>query len=101
MNALSTLQAPKAPPLTSWSSESWPTSQPNIIQYQDRMRQLQHLRAQAQERAEKQRQDYDAAMEAERMRMFGGVQGDETSLCGPMLQVVMNLFNGNVDYEDP
>jgi len=34
------------------------------------------------------------------MRMFGGEKGDEMSLCGPMLQVVMDLFDG-IDYEDP
>jgi hypothetical protein len=34
------------------------------------------------------------------LRMFGGEKGDETSLCGPMLQVVMDLFDG-IDYEDP
>lgn len=40
-------------------------------------------------------------LEDERLfRMFGGERGDETSLCGPMLQVVMDLFDG-IDYEDP
>ncbi|EMC92191.1 hypothetical protein BAUCODRAFT_281232 [Baudoinia panamericana UAMH 10762] len=35
-------------------------------------------------------------------RIFGGVYGepDASSLCGPMLDVVLGLFNG-VDYEDP
>jgi len=46
-------------------------------------------------------ENYERAMEAERVRMFGGEAGDEVSLCAPMLDVVMTLFNGNVDYEDP
>ena len=40
------------------------------------------------------------AAEAQRLRIFGGEQGDEMSLCAPMLQVVMGLF-GSLDYEDP
>jgi hypothetical protein len=42
-----------------------------------------------------------AAAEAQRLLIFGGEVGDEVSLCAPMLQVVMGLFNGRLDYEDP
>lgn len=43
-------------------------------------------------------------MEKERIRYFGGVSGEEAgreevSLLEPMLQVVMNLFDGNTDFE--
>jgi hypothetical protein len=41
------------------------------------------------------------AAEKQRLRIFGGETGDEVSLCAPMLQVVMGLFNGALDYEDP
>lgn len=41
------------------------------------------------------------AAETQRLRIFGGEVGDEVSLCVPMLQVVMGLFNGRLDYEDP
>lgn len=43
---------------------------------------------------------YDTKMEEARMQMFGGEHGDEVGLCGDMLKVVMDLFDGNVDYED-
>jgi len=36
-----------------------------------------------------------------RLQLFGGEERDGTSLCGPMLQVVMNLFDGGIDYRDP
>lgn len=37
---------------------------------------------------------------AKRIHVFGGDAGDEGGeLCAPMLQVVLDLFNG-VDYED-
>ncbi|KAI9827720.1 MAG: hypothetical protein M1832_004209 [Thelocarpon impressellum] len=39
-----------------------------------------------------------ARLETEQRRVFGGEVGDEVSLCGPMLQVVLSLFGG-VDYE--
>lgn len=32
--------------------------------------------------------------------MFGGCEDDEESLCAPMLQVVLDLFDGQIDYED-
>jgi hypothetical protein len=38
-------------------------------------------------------------MEKERIRYFGGVPGEEVSLLEPMLQVVMDLFDGNTDFE--
>jgi hypothetical protein len=38
-------------------------------------------------------------MEQERIRYFGGVPGEEVSLLEPMLQVVMDLFDGNTDFE--
>ena len=50
----------------------------------------------------KARDSYERAMmEVEQLRMFGGEAGDEVSLCKPMLDVVMTLFNGNIDYKDP
>lgn len=39
-------------------------------------------------------------VEAQRLRLFGGEVGEEASLCAPMLQVVMDLFDG-IDYVDP
>lgn len=42
-----------------------------------------------------------SAIDAYRMRIFGGEAGDETSLIEPMLKVVTDLFDGNTDYEDP
>lgn len=42
-----------------------------------------------------------ASLDQQRMRMFGGSVEDEESLCAPMLQVVLDLFNGSIDYEDP
>ncbi|KAF2086391.1 hypothetical protein K490DRAFT_58016 [Saccharata proteae CBS 121410] len=39
-------------------------------------------------------------LEAQQLRLFGGEKGDETSLCAPMLKVVMDLFDG-IDYVDP
>lgn len=41
------------------------------------------------------------ALEAQRLRFFGGEAGDEVSLFEPMLKVVTDLFDGNIDYEDP
>lgn len=38
-------------------------------------------------------------LESERIRYFGGVPGEEVSLLEPMLQVVMNLFDGNTDFD--
>ena len=44
--------------------------------------------------------DEDPIM-AKRISVFGGDAGDEAGeLCAPMLQVVLDLFDG-VDYEDP
>ncbi|KAF2657664.1 hypothetical protein K491DRAFT_714315 [Lophiostoma macrostomum CBS 122681] len=41
------------------------------------------------------------ALEAQRVRFFGGEVGDEVSLLEPMLRVVTDLFDGDIDYEDP
>ncbi|KAE9977134.1 hypothetical protein EG328_002197 [Venturia inaequalis] len=57
-------------------------------QWQDRSK------AQQQVQAERERQEAMAA-ETQRIRIFGGETGDEVSLCAPMLQVVMGLFNVN------
>lgn len=40
-------------------------------------------------------------LESERIRYFGGVPGEEVSLLEPMLQVVMDLFDGNTDFDYP
>jgi hypothetical protein len=42
----------------------------------------------------------DEQLEQERRRLFGGVVGDDISLCGSMLEVVLHLFGG-LDYADP
>jgi hypothetical protein len=47
------------------------------------------------------RYEQERALEAQRLRFFGGLAGDETSLFEPMLRVVTDLFDGNTDYEDP
>ncbi len=47
-----------------------------------------------------QQQTQEDALEAHRIRFFGGEAGDEVSLCAPMLQVVLDLFN-DIDYQDP
>jgi len=46
-------------------------------------------------------QERQQALEMQRLRYFGGEPGDEVSLLEPMLQVVMDLFDGDTDYEDP
>ena len=51
-------------------------------------------------RAQREQQEAVAA-EIQRLRIFGGEAGDEVSLCAPMLQVVMGLFEGKLDYDDP
>jgi len=35
------------------------------------------------------------------VRLFGGEECEGTALCEPMLKVVMNLFDGGLDYADP
>ncbi|KAF1811765.1 hypothetical protein P152DRAFT_474486 [Eremomyces bilateralis CBS 781.70] len=42
-----------------------------------------------------------AVVDAQCVRVFGGQLGEERSLCEPMLRVVMGLFDGCVDYDDP
>jgi hypothetical protein len=49
-------------------------------------------------RAEQEREQY---MEAARLRIFGGSAEDEMTLLEPMLKVVTDLFDGNIDYDDP
>jgi len=46
-------------------------------------------------------QELQQALEMQRLRYFGGEPGEEVSLLEPMLQVVMDLFDGDTDYEDP
>ncbi|KAF1954734.1 hypothetical protein CC80DRAFT_505996 [Byssothecium circinans] len=46
-------------------------------------------------------QERERALEAQRLRIFGGEAGDESSLMEPMLKVVTDLFDGMTDYEDP
>jgi hypothetical protein len=46
-------------------------------------------------------QQQQQALEAQRLRYFGGETGDEVSLLEPMLKVVTDLFDGDIDYEDP
>ena len=41
------------------------------------------------------------ALEAQRLWLFGGEAGDESCLLEPMLKVVTDLFDGNIDYVDP
>ena len=43
----------------------------------------------------------EKAVEAQRVRFFGGEAGDDTSLLEPMLKVVTDLFDGMTDFEDP
>ncbi|KAL1641783.1 hypothetical protein SLS58_005822 [Diplodia intermedia] len=50
-----------------------------------------------QELQQKQQQQH---MENQRLRMFGGEAADGAELCGPMLKVVMDLFD-DIDYIDP
>ncbi|KAF2749862.1 hypothetical protein M011DRAFT_456608 [Sporormia fimetaria CBS 119925] len=47
------------------------------------------------------RRQQEEALEAHRLRVFGGEADDELSLLEPMLRVVTNLFDGKDDYEDP
>jgi hypothetical protein len=58
-------------------------------------------RVQQEKTLQHQRAKYEHDVEAERVRMFGGEAGDEFTLCAPMLDVVMRLFNGSIDYQDP
>jgi hypothetical protein len=43
----------------------------------------------------------EQAVDAQRLRFFGGEAGEEVSLLEPMLKVVMDLFDGDIDYQDP
>lgn len=57
-----------------------------------------YLAWQARQDTERERQE---EVEIQRVRIFGGMPGDETSLLEPMLKVVTDLFDGFTDYEDP
>ena len=46
-------------------------------------------------------QERQKALEAQRVRFFGGEAGDDISLLEPMLKVVTDLFDGMIDFEDP
>ena len=60
--------------------------------------------SQSSERPESRMSSYSDRVDplaAKRVRVFGGDAGDEHGeLCAPMLQVMLDLFDG-VDYEDP
>ncbi|KAF2437788.1 hypothetical protein P171DRAFT_424612 [Karstenula rhodostoma CBS 690.94] len=43
----------------------------------------------------------EQALEAQRVRFFGGEAGDDNTLLEPMLKVVTDLFDGMTDFEDP
>lgn len=45
-------------------------------------------------------QTFRDCSETQRIRLFGGEEGDEVSLCDPMLGVLYSLFN-DLDYVDP
>lgn len=49
----------------------------------------------------RQEQEQEGMRELHRLRYFGGEIGDEISLLEPMLKVVTDLFDGEIDYEDP
>lgn len=80
---------------STWSNRQLPW--PGLRARETKAQQDARLRLQA-ESADR---SYDKEMEAERLRMFGGVEGDDTALCAEMLDVVMTLFDGNIDYKDP
>lgn len=46
-------------------------------------------------------QEREQEVEMQRLRIFGGMPGDEVSLLEPMLKVVTDLFDGFTDYDDP
>ncbi|EKG12566.1 hypothetical protein MPH_10316 [Macrophomina phaseolina MS6] len=51
-------------------------------------------------RQELERKQQEEALEKQRLRLFGGEATDGAELCGPMLKVVMDLFD-DIDYIDP
>jgi hypothetical protein len=54
-----------------------------------------------QKREQLRRYEQEQHLEAHRLRFYGGEPGDETSLFEPMLRVVTDLFDGDIDYQDP
>jgi len=83
------------------SIPSSPTQRNPALHWHQQYSQWQN-RSQSQQQLQAQREHQEAmAAEKQRLRIFGGETGDEVSLCAPMLQVVMGLFNGALDYEDP
>jgi hypothetical protein len=84
-SALSPTSLSNQRPSTNWHVQ--------YSQWQDRAREQQQTQIMRE-------QQEAIAAEAQRLLIFGGEAGDEVSLCAPMLSVVMNLFNGRLDYED-
>jgi hypothetical protein len=76
-------RAPSFLPIANNHGDHW---QETYSAWQHRLR-VEHVRQQE--------------LETQRLRYFGGEYGEEVSLLEPMLQVVMDLFDGNTDYEDP
>jgi hypothetical protein len=85
-STLSSTTFPNQRSLTNWHQQ--------YSQWQDRVREYQQIQAM------REQQEAEAA-EAQRLRIFGGEVGDEVSLCPAMLETVLFLFNGRLDYEDP
>lgn len=54
-----------------------------------------------QKREQLRRHEEEQHLETRRLQFYGGEPGDETSLFEPMLRVVTDLFDGDIDYEDP
>ena len=80
------------------SSASFPQPSPSPLPLASRSTNHWHQTYSAwQDRLRRQQEE---ALEAQRLRFFGGEVGDEVSLCEPMLKVVMDLFN-DIDYVDP
>lgn len=92
---------------SSLSSESSFTGQPSYPQFQrysnysnppaahwHQQYTAWHVRQELQEKQQREE------LEQQRLRMFGGESTDGADLCGPMLKVVMDLFD-DIDYIDP
>ena len=62
--------------------------------WQDRIRVHQQCRSHNQQPQRRSSEDHY-------LRFFGGEPADGMTLCAPMLQVVMDLFEGRTDYVDP
>ncbi|KAF1957486.1 hypothetical protein CC80DRAFT_443757 [Byssothecium circinans] len=53
------------------------------------------------EAQQQQKDAHERALRAQWLRMFGGEVDDEATLSEPMTKVVTDLFDGQLDYEDP